>query len=439
MYHHLLLLESYRGAMDIHKVIGYLPRPKKGWVLPGHKYTGPYNPLSEQLDENDIPIIGQEPFNKVDEISMRHDICYRDNPTGKKKCDDIMINELNIIEPNDWREKIDKNFASKVIGTKRRLGWGIKWTSNMAEELHKPVKKKFLRRYVFVRNVDDIWGADLIDLRSHSKVNGGNKYILMVIDIFSKYGWAVPIKYKTGEAVAEALESIFQKHTPKKLWVDEGKEFYNNILSPILNKYDIEIYSTHNDEKCSVIERWNRTIKTQLWKYFSANGTYKYVDILQALVDKYNNTRHRSIGISPVEARKPENHDRVFKKLYFKKLKKRTDPIFEVGDQVRITVKKNIFEKGYAINWSNKIYIIAEVKNTVPPTYKIKDDRGTILEGTFYEPELQKTHEDTFQIEKIISRKIIKGKKYARIKWKGYDNSYNTWEPEENVKDLKGH
>ena len=84
--------------MDIHKAIGYLPRPKKGWVLPGHKYTGPYNPLDEQL-ENDLPIAGQEPFNKVDEISMRHDICYRDRE--KKKCDDIMLSELDLLEPRD--------------------------------------------------------------------------------------------------------------------------------------------------------------------------------------------------------------------------------------------------------------------------------------------------------------------------------------------------
>ena len=148
--------------MDIHKAIGYLPRPKQGWVLPGHKYTGPYNPLDEQLDENDLPIVGQEPFNKVDEISMRHDICYRDNPTGKKGCDDRMLSELDLLDPRDMREQLDKFFVKKVMGTKKKLGLGIKWTSRLANELHKPIKKKFKKRYVFVRNVDDIWAADLI-------------------------------------------------------------------------------------------------------------------------------------------------------------------------------------------------------------------------------------------------------------------------------------
>ena len=213
------LLSLSKGAiMDIHKIIGYLPRPEKGWVLPSHKYTGPYNPLHKQLDENDVPIIGQEPYNKVDEISMRHDICYRDKPREKNKCDKVMLNELDALEPQNRREKFDKFITTKVIGAKNKLGLGIKWTNRLANELHKPIKKKFKKRYVFVRNVDDIWAADLIDLRSHSKVNGGYKYVLMVIDVFSKFGWAIPLKSKTGVAVTEAMETLFKDNTPKKLW-----------------------------------------------------------------------------------------------------------------------------------------------------------------------------------------------------------------------------
>ncbi len=145
----------------------------------------------------------------------------------------------------------------------------------------------------------------------------------MVIDVFSKYGWGVPLKFKTGAVVTAALETIFEDHIPKKLWVDQGKEFYNQNLDPVLKKHGIEIYSTHNDEKCSVVERWNRTIKTQLWKYFSANGTYEYTDILQDLIEKYNNTVNRSTKFTPIAARKPENHDRVFKNLFFKKFQQR--------------------------------------------------------------------------------------------------------------------
>ena len=132
--------------MDLHKVIGKLPRPKKGFVLPSHKYTGPYNPLDEQLDENDRPVPGQEPFNTVDAISMRHDICYRDHGAtkmGKHQCDDEMLNELEVLKPKDMRERIDKRLVKSLIGTKRKLGLGIEWTDPLTDELHKPVRKHF--------------------------------------------------------------------------------------------------------------------------------------------------------------------------------------------------------------------------------------------------------------------------------------------------------
>ena len=147
----------------------------------------------------------------------------------------------------------------------------------------------------------------------------------------------------------------------------------------MLKKYNIEIYSTNNDEKCSVVERWNRTIKTQLYRYFSANGTQKYTDILQPLLDKYNSTKHRAIGMTPLDARKPSNYQQVFKNLYFKKVVARNiKPKYKVDDKVRITVKKDLFDKGFTINWSDKIYTITEVLKTLPPTYKIRDDREEV-------------------------------------------------------------
>ena len=154
--------------MDIHKAIGKLPRPKRGFVLPYHKYTGPYNPLHEQLDENDQPIPGQEPYNAVDAISMRHDICYRDNngKEGKLNCDDKMLEELDTLEPKGIREKIDKKLARTIIGRKRKLGWGIEWSNEFADELHKPVCKTFKKHWVFASNVDAIWAADLVEMQS---------------------------------------------------------------------------------------------------------------------------------------------------------------------------------------------------------------------------------------------------------------------------------
>ena len=122
-----------------------------------------------------------------------------------------------------------------------------------------------------------------------------------------------------------------------------------------------------------MIERCNRTIKTQLWKYFTANGTHKYIDVLQSLIDKYNSTKHHSIGFTPSDARKPSNHQQVFKNLYYKKVKKllqipanKRSPKFEVGDKVRLAVLKDKFEKAYVINWSDRVYTIKEVKKHAP-------------------------------------------------------------------------
>ena len=162
--------------MDIHKIIGKIPfKPKRGFVLPSHKYTGPFNPLHEQLDRNDLPLPGQEPYNNVDAISMQHDICYRDHDTkkGKIDCDDKMIAELEVLKPKDIREKIDKKLVQSIMKSKRRMGWGIQWSNELADELHKPIRRKFQKRKVFAKTIDDIWSADLIEMIPLAKYNKG--------------------------------------------------------------------------------------------------------------------------------------------------------------------------------------------------------------------------------------------------------------------------
>ena len=333
-------------------------------------------------------------------------------------------------------KSLNNGMTFRDILSKLTSGSGIKWSNSLADELHKSVRKNFPKRYVFVRNVDDVWGADLVDMKKLTKENDGYKYILMVIDVFSKFGWAVPIKTKSGDAVKSALENIFIKNKPLKIWADKGTEFYNVQVKALLKKNKIGIYSTENEEKCSVVERWNRTIKSQLYKYFTANGTHRYIDVIQPLIDRYNSTKHRSIGFTPSDARKPSNHQQVFKNLYSKKVKQflHKKPKFEEGDKVRLAVKKDRFEKAYIINWSDKIYTIKEIKHTNPTTYTVEDDKGKEHKGAFYEQELQKTNVDYFRIEKILKYKKINGKQYALVKWMEYDE--NTWEPVEEIQKL---
>ena len=295
----------------------------------------------------------------------------------------------------------------------------IKKASSLAEELHKPIKRKFKKRRVLVNGIDKIWAADLVEMQAFSKFNRGVKYLLAVIDILSKYGWLVPLKDKTGKSVASALKTIFKERKPEKMWVDKGKEFYNKDVKEL-----VELYSTENEEKSSVVERWIRTMKEKMWKYFTDKSTNVYIDILPSLVKDYNNTRHSSIKMTPVKASKKENELTVWKNLYPEHLEIHDiNPKFSVGDQVRISKKKKTFEKGYTTRWTEEIFTIVEVKRTRPPTYKIADLNGEEIKGSFYEPELQKTSQEIFRIEKVIRR----GKKKSLVKWKGYSDDFNSW------------
>ena len=289
----------------------------------------------------------------------------------------------------------------------------------LTKELHKPVRKKFEKRRVLVNGIDKIWAADLVDMQAFSKFNRGIKYLLAVIDVFSKYGWLVPLKDKTGKSVAMALKTIFKERQPEKMWVDTGKEFYNKDVKEL-----VELYSTENEEKSSVVERWIRTMKERMWKYFTDNNTNRYVDVLPDLVKGYNDTRHSSIKMTPVEASQKKNELTVWRTLYPDHLERRDiNPEFSVGDKVRISKKKKTFEKGYTTRWTEEIFTIVEVKPTLPVTYKIADLNGEEIKGSFYEPELQKTSQQLFRIEKVIKR----GKKKSLVKWKGYSDDFNSW------------
>ena len=265
-------------------------------------------------------------------------------------------------------------------------------------------------------------------MQAFSKFNRGIKYLLAVIDVFSKYGWLIPLKDKTGKSVASALKTIFKERKPEKMWVDKGKEFYNTDVKEL-----IELYSTENEEKSSVVERWIRTMKEKMWKYFTTNSTKVYINVLPDLVREYNNTRHSSIKMTPVKASKKENELRVWRNLYPKHLEIQNIKLkFSIGDKVRISKKKKTFEKGYTTRWTEEIFTITKIKRTSPITYKIADLNGEEIDGTFYEPELQKTSQQLFRIEKVIE----KGKNKSLVKWKGYSNDFNSWVDNKDIVNL---
>ena len=182
-----------------------------------------------------------------------------------------------------------------------------------------------------------------------------------------------------------------------------------------LEKNDIEMYSTHNEGKSVVAERFIRTIKNKIYKHMTSISKYVYIDKLDDIVNEYNNTKHRTTKMKIIDVK-----DNAY--IHFGKEVNENDPKFKVGDHVRISKYKNIFAKGYTPNWSEEVFAIKKIKSTVPP-YVIDNLNDEEITGTFYEKELQKIDQQEFRIEKVINKKGDK----LYVKWKGYDNSFKSW------------
>ena len=293
----------------------------------------------------------------------------------------------------------------------------------LVEELHKPARRNYTRRNFDVRGLDETWQADLVEMIPYARDNKGYRYLLTIIDTFSKYAWAIPVKRKTGKDVSEAMKSVLVKgRVPKNLQTDRGKEFYNADFQILMSRYKIKLYSTYSNLKAAICERFNRTLKNAMWKKFSLRGNYKWLDILHDLLITYNNRKHRTIGAKPKDI--TTSNEAAILLKFSHKLNKKIRPKFNVGDKVRVSKAKAVFEKGYTPNWSTEIFTIARVAATSPTTYHLYDYQNQPVSGGFYEQELLKAkYPDIYLIEKIIKKK---GRKMF-VKWLGFDNSHNSW------------
>ena len=233
---------------------------------------------------------------------------------------------------------------------------------------------------------------------------------MCAIDLFSKYAWVVPLKDKRGISIVNAFQKIVSKgRKPNKICVDQGGEFYNKLFKRFFKINNIEMYSPYNEGKYVVAEIFIRTLKNKIFKHMTAVSKNVYFDVLDDIVNKYNNTVHKTIKMKPIDV--TDDSYAEYNEDFNKK-----DPKFKVGDHVRISKYKNIFAKGYTPNWSEEVFVVSKIKNTVPWTYVVCDLNGEEITGSFYEKELQKTSQEKFRIEKVLKRK---GDKLC-VKWKGY-------------------
>ena len=441
-------LKHYFGG-DIQKFSSKLP----GFIwakysgekhLPSYNYLGPGTRLDIRLNENNIPKSGEEPINEIDRLAYIHDLAYQnsDDLNERHRADQEMINGLkqlkNLSIPQRLiRTLIIKLFQAKILAggqliKSEKLGQDLPRKSKqealeklyvpqtkvkerqnknterrerqqLADELHKPFRKPPQYSKVSFRSKDNIWNADLIIV---SKPDAGYKYILTIMDGYTRYAWTVPLKDKKGETVANAFKDVMKKSNrkPNKLWVDQGKEFYNQHMynlfkfknKDVLEKdengeYKNQIYSVFNTQKNPLIERLNRTILNKLSKQQTINGNQKWLHILPIITKNYNNTIHSSIGISPAEASKDPSLVKVIPPQFDKRLHSKK-PKFKEGDRVRIYKYKNKFEKGYKGYWTKEIFKISKVlthKN--PIKYEIIDLDNEPVLGRFYETELQRS------------------------------------------------
>ena len=265
----------------------------------------------------------------------------------------------------------------------------------------KPPKKKYITNKTDVYYIDDIWSLDILDLKDYGPENNrGYRYVLVVIDNFSKFGWTIPLKNKNAQTIKDSFENILtsSKRKPNLIETDRGKEFYNNIFQDFLNKNNINLYSRNSSYGVVFAERFNRTIRDLLKKIVFEQGDANWIDVLPTITKQYNNRIHSSTKLSPKDASLKKNEGYVYKNLLDKR--KKVKPKFQINDLVRTADLKKTFSKGDTTNWSYKLYKITEIINDTIPSYKIDNLKER------YNKSLLKKTELTMKENKDVMKKL---------------------------------
>ena len=269
--------------------------------------------------------------NELDKSCFKHDAAcakYKDvenrltsDQKLRNSAYDIASNPVYHGYQRGLASMIYKFFDSKVAPPDKKTmsGKGIKNNKILAEKLHKPVIKKSNKRKVYSQFKGNIWGVDLADMKLLSKQNQSIKYLLCAIDLFSKYAFVVPLKDKKGMSIINGFNKIIKQanRKPNKIWVDEGGEFYDHVFKKWLSDNDIIMYSTFNEGKSVVAERFIRTLKNKLYKHMTDINKNVYYDVLDDVVNEYNNTKHNTIKMKPKDVK--DDNNRVYIDEYNKK------------------------------------------------------------------------------------------------------------------------
>jgi transposase InsO family protein len=263
--------------------------------------------------------------------------------------------------------------------------------------LHKPVIRKFQRSKIFAPFKNALWESDLTDVANLKRNNGGVRFLLVAVDVFSKYAYAQPLISKHGKTVASAFQRILSKSNhPRQLRTDQGSEYKNVHFKRLMKKYNINHYTTlEGDIKTGVAERFNRTIKGRIYKLMTSTGSRTYIHQLQKLVDAYNSVPHSVTKVAPKMVNKL-NTAAIYKRIYGREREETENhrPKLLVGDNVLITNENTIYSRGFTANFKKEIFKIKKVVMHYPFRYLLEDANNEPILGSFYIQELQKVSPD---------------------------------------------
>lgn len=273
---------------------------------------------------------------------------------------------------------------------------------------------------------------DLIDFRNHAEWNDGVSYILSAIDTFSRKAWIEPVVKKTSQEVLIAFKRILTRaaDTPLTLVADKGCELRNRYFINFCKQKKINFFHNHTSVHAAFIERFNRTIQNKIYKYMTEQETKRYVDKIADFENSYNTSFHRAIGMSPEDADKPQNHEKVAIELsrYYSNISKE-NPRYEINQLVRLALQKTAFHRGYKEQSNFEVFNIYKINTKMPkPLYYLETyDKKEKLEGGFYAHELTPVNSDIFRVEKVIKTRRIGRRVEHLVRWKGYGSEHDSW------------
>uniref|UniRef100_A0A1I7YXE1 Integrase catalytic domain-containing protein n=1 Tax=Steinernema glaseri TaxID=37863 RepID=A0A1I7YXE1_9BILA len=279
--------------------------------------------------------------------------------------------------------------------------------------------------------------VDLVDMQKLKEYNDGYSMIFTAVDVFSRKTFAVPLKSKRPLEVKTAFETITQSDggwSLQNVITDQGTEFYNKTVSTYFKENHVNHYSVFNNLKSAQVERFNRTLKERLYRYMTAKATNRWLDVLGDIVYNINDAPNRTTGIVPNDVNFQNAHQLLDGQ--YKDNGKQVKFKFNVGDAVRISKQKTLFEKGYIPNFTYEIFHIKERLPRTPPVYRITDFTKTeTIAGVYYETELVKvcTKDKAYRIEKILKTRKRNGTKEYFVRFLGYRDNHNAWVKEEDI------